>query len=339
MMRVFEIVAGSTTFDGLKRAERADPKVQARQILVRIQAASLNFRDLMIARGHYMGGAVAADTIPLSDGSGEVVAIGADVSRFRIGDRVAGTFFRGWIDGRPPGGPLTALGASPTDGVLADLVAFDEQDAVAVPAHLTAEQAATLPCAGVTAWHALIENGGVAPGETVLLIGTGGVSIFALQFARLAGARVLVISSSDQKLERARALGADGCINYRTTPEWDREVLRLTQGRGVDHVIEVGGAGTLGRSISAAAAGGRIQLIGVLTGRADDLSPYGLLGKQASIQGVYVGSRGQFERMNAAITAHRLVPVVDHVFGFDETPAAYRHLEQSSHFGKVVIRL
>jgi NADPH:quinone reductase-like Zn-dependent oxidoreductase len=338
-MRVFEIVAGSTTFDGLKRAERADPKVQARQILVRIQAASLNFRDLMIARGHYMGGAVAADTIPLSDGSGEVVAIGADVSRFRIGDRVAGTFFRGWIDGRPPGGPLTALGASPTDGVLADLVAFDEQDAVAVPAHLTAEQAATLPCAGVTAWHALIENGGVAPGETVLLIGTGGVSIFALQFARLAGARVLVISSSDQKLERARALGADGCINYRTTPEWDREVLRLTQGRGVDHVIEVGGAGTLGRSISAAAAGGRIQLIGVLTGRADDLSPYGLLGKQASIQGVYVGSRGQFERMNAAITAHRLVPVVDHVFGFDETPAAYRHLEQSSHFGKVVIRL
>jgi len=338
-MRVFEIVAGSTTFDGLKRAERADPKVQARQILVRIQAASLNFRDLMIARGHYMGGAVAADTIPLSDGSGEVVAIGADVKRFRIGDRVAGTFFRGWIDGRPPGGPLTALGASPTDGVLADLVAFDEQDAVAVPAHLTAEQAATLPCAGVTAWHALIENGGVAPGETVLLIGTGGVSIFALQFARLAGARVLVISSSDQKLERARALGADGCINYRTTPEWDREVLRLTQGRGVDHVIEVGGAGTLGRSISAAAAGGRIQLIGVLTGRADDLSPYGLLGKQASIQGVYVGSRAQFERMNAAITAHRLVPVVDHVFGFDETPAAYRHLEQSSHFGKVVIRL
>jgi NADPH:quinone reductase-like Zn-dependent oxidoreductase len=338
-MRVFEIVAGSTTFDGLKRSERPDPQVQPHQILVRIQAASLNFRDLMIARGHYMGGAVPASTIPLSDASGEVVATGAEVNRFTIGDRVAGTFFRGWIDGRPPAGPLTALGASPTDGVLADLVTFDEQDAVAVPADLTAEQAATLPCAGVTAWHALIENGAVTPGETVLLIGTGGVSIFALQFARLAGARVLVISSSDQKLERARALGADGCINYRKTPEWDREVLRLTQGRGVDHVVEVGGAGTLGRSMSAAAAGGRIQLIGVLTGRGEDLSPYGLLGKQASIQGVYVGSRGQFERMNAAISAHRLVPVVDHVFGFDEAPAAYRHLEQSSHFGKVVIRL
>src|SRR5665213_2637271 len=339
-MRVFEIVAGSTTFDGLKRAERADPKAQARQILVRIQAASLNFRDLMIARGLYMGGAVPANTIPLSDGSGEVVAIGADVKRFRVGDRVAGTFFRGWIDGRPPGGPMTALGASPTDGVLADLVVFDEQDAVAVPAHLTAEQAATLPCAGVTAWRSLIENGRVAPGETVLLIGTGGVSIFALQFARLAGARVLVISSSDEKLERARTLGADGCINYRSTPEWDGEVLRLTQGRGVDHVIEVGGAGTLGRSMASVAVNGRIQLIGVLTGRGGEpASPYGLLSKQASVQGVFVGSRGQFERMNAAITAHRLVPVIDRVFGFDEAPAAYRHLEQAAHFGKVVIRL
>jgi NADPH:quinone reductase-like Zn-dependent oxidoreductase len=338
-MRVFEIVAGSTTFDGLKRAERADAKVQARQILVRIQAASLNFRDLMIARGHYMGGAAAANTVPLSDGSGEVVAIGANVKRFRIGDRVAGTFFRSWIDGPPPSGPLTALGATPTDGVLADLVAFDEQDAVMVPAHLTAEQAATLPCAGVTAWRALIENGRVSPGETVLLIGTGGVSIFALQFARLAGARVLVISSSDEKLERARALGADGCINYRTTPEWDGEVLRLTHGHGVDHVIEVGGAGTLNRSMAAVAAGGRIQLIGVLTGRGEPLSPYGLLGKQASVQGVYVGSRGAFERMNAAITAHRLVPVIDRVFDFEQAPAAYRHLEQAAHFGKVVLRL
>jgi NADPH:quinone reductase-like Zn-dependent oxidoreductase len=339
-MRVFEIVAGSTTFDGLKRAERADPKVQARQILVRIQAASLNFRDLMIARGLYAGGAAAVNTIPLSDGSGEVVAIGADVKRFRVGDRVASTFFRGWIDGRPPAGPLTALGASPTDGVLADLVAFDERDAVAVPAHLTAEQAATLPCAGLTAWHALIENGRVAPGETVLLIGTGGVSIFALQFARLAGARVVVISSSDEKLARARALGAEGCINYRTTPEWDSEVLRLTQGLGVDHVIEVGGAGTLGRSMASVAVNGRIQLIGVLTGRGGEpASPYALLGKQATVQGVFVGSRGQFERMNAAITAHRLVPVIDRVFDFDEAPAAYRHLEKAAHFGKVVIRL
>lgn len=340
-MRAFEIVAGSTSFDGLVRTERADPKPQTRQILVKIQAASLNFRDLMIARGHYAGGAASANTIPLSDGSGEVVAIGPGVTRFRVGDRVASTFFRGWIDGRPPsGGPMIALGASPTDGVLADLVVFDEQDAVAVPAHLSAEQAATLPCAGLTAWHALIENGRVAPGETVLIIGTGGVSIFALQFARLAGARVLAISSSDEKLARARSLGAESCINYRTTPAWDGEVMRLTQGRGVDHVIEVGGAGTLGRSMACATTLGRIQLIGVLTGRGEEpASPYGLLGKQASVQGVYVGSRGQFERMNAAITANRLVPVIDRVFDFDEAPAAYRHLEKAAHFGKVVIRL
>ncbi|HEY6451454.1 MAG TPA: NAD(P)-dependent alcohol dehydrogenase [Steroidobacteraceae bacterium] len=339
-MRAYEIAAGSTTLEGLRRAERAQPQPQLRQILVKMQAASLNYRDLMIARGQYFGGAVSANTVPLSDGAGEVAAIGAGVTRFRVGDRVASTFFRGWVDGRPPPGPLVALGAPPADGVLCDFAVFDEQDAVAVPAHLSAEQAATLPCAGLTAWHGLIENGRVAPGETVLVMGTGGVSMFALQFARLAGARALVISSSDQKLERASALGAQGCINYRTTPEWEAEVLRLTQGRGVDHVIEVGGAGTLGRSIAALAPGGRIQLIGVLTGRGGEpANPYGLLGKQASIQGVYVGSRGQFERMNAAIAGHRLEPVVDRVFPFDEAAAAYRFLEQGAHFGKVVIRL
>jgi NADPH:quinone reductase-like Zn-dependent oxidoreductase len=339
-MRAFEIVAGSTALEGLKRTERREPIAQGRQILVRIQAAALNFRDLMIARGHYMGGPVVANTIALSDGSGEVLAIGAAVTRFRVGDRVAGTFFRGWIDGRPPHGPMVALGAPPADGVLAEQVLFDEQDAVAVPAHLSPEAAATLPCAAVTAWRALIENGRVAPGETVLIIGTGGVSLFALQFARLAGARVLVISSSDDKLARARALGAEGGINYRTTPDWDVEVLRLTHGRGVDHVIEVAGAGTLGRSIAAAAVGGRIQLIGVLTGRSGEPpSPYGLLAKQASVQGVFVGSRGHFERMNAAIASHRVEPVIDRVFSFEEAPAAYRHLEQAGHFGKVVIRL
>jgi len=224
--------------------------------------------------------------------------------------------------------------------VLAEYAVFDEQDAVHVPAHLSPEAAATLPCAGVTAWHALVENGRVAPGETVLIIGTGGVSIFALQFARLAGARVLAISSSDQKLERARKLGAEAGINYRTTPDWETEVLRLTQGRGVDHVIEVGGTGTLGRSMAAIAPGGRIQLIGVLTGHSGvPPSPYALMGKQARLQGVFVGSRGHFERMNAAIASARLEPVVDRIFSFDEAPAAYRYLEQGAHFGKVAIRI
>jgi len=338
-MRAYQIVAGSNSLDGLRRVEVADPAPSPTQILVRMRAASLNYRDLMIARGLYAGGPVAASTVALSDGAGEVVSVGAAVTRFRVGDRVAGTFFRDWADGRPPARPLVALGAPPADGVLAEYAAFDEENAVALPAHLSFEGAATLPCAGVTAWHGLVENGRVAPGESVLVIGTGGVSIFALQFARLAGARVLVISSSDEKLARARAQGADGCVNYKATPEWENEVLRLTQGRGVDHVIEVGGAGTLGRSMASVAVGGRIALIGVLTGFASLVSPYALLGKQASVRGVFVGSRGHFERMNAAIDSAKLEPVIDRVFGFDEAAAAYRHLESGAHYGKVVIRI
>lgn len=338
-MRAYEITAGSSTLDGLHRCERPDPVAQPTQLLVRIKATSLNFRDLLIARGHYGGGPISANTIPLSDGAGEIMAVGSAVTRFRVGERIAGTFFRNWIDGPPPRRQLTALGAPPADGVLAEYVVFDEQDAVAVPEHLSLEAAATLPCAAVTAWRSLVEIGRVAPGDTVLLIGTGGVSMFAFQFALMAGARVLIISSSDEKLARAKALGAAGCINYCTTPEWEREVARLTDGRGVDHVLEVGGAGTLTRSIGSLAVGGRIALIGVLSGFASTVSPYGLLGKQASVQGVFVGSRGHFERMNAAIAAHRLEPIIDRVFEFDDASKAYRHLESGSHFGKVVVRI
>jgi NADPH:quinone reductase-like Zn-dependent oxidoreductase len=337
-MRAYEIIAGSTSIDGLRRCERPDPKPLPSQILVRVQAASLNFRDLAITRGQYMGGPISANVIPLSDGAGEVVAVGSAVTRFRVGQRVAGTFFRGWIDGPPPRERLVALGMPPADGVLAEYAVFAEADAVAVPGHLSSEAAATLPCAGVTAWHALFEHGRVAPGETVLVLGTGGVALFGLQFARLAGARVLAISSSDEKLARARTLGADGCVNYRSHPEWEHEVLKLTDGRGVDHVVEVGGAGTLNRSIASVATGGRIALIGVLTGPAA-VNPYGLLGRNASIQGIFVGSRGHFERMNTAIAGNRLEPVVDRVFGFDEAPAAYRYLESAAHFGKVAIRI
>jgi NADPH:quinone reductase-like Zn-dependent oxidoreductase len=256
-----------------------------------------------------------------------------------VSARVAGTFFRGWTDGVPPRGPLIALGAPPADGVLADLAVFDEQDAVPIPAHLSWSRAATLPCAAVTAWRSLVDIGRIAPGETVLLLGTGGVSMFALQFARMAGARVLITSSSDEKLARAKALGAEGCVNYRTHSDWDREILKLTDGRGVDQVLDVGGSGTLTRSIGAVAAGGRVAMIGVLTGLGEPVHPYGLLGKQASLHGVYVGSRGQFERMNAAISAHALEPIVDREFAFGEAFAAYRHLESGTHVGKVVIRL
>jgi NADPH:quinone reductase-like Zn-dependent oxidoreductase len=337
-MRAYELVAGSQSIDGLRRCDRSDPKPLPTQILVRIQATSLNYRDLMIARGHY-GGALSASVIPLSDGAGEVIAVGSAVTRFRIGERVAGTFFRNWIDGAPPQEALVSLGAPPADGVLAEYAVFAQQDAVAVPAHLSVQAAATLPCAAVTAWRALFDLGRLAPGETVLLIGTGGVSIFALQFAHLAGARVLIISSSDEKLARARTLGADGCINYRTNPDWEREVSKLTHGRGVDHVLEVGGSDTLSRSMASVAVGGRIALIGVLTGIGAAGSPYGLLRKQASMHGVFVGSRGHFERMNAAIAANRLEPIVDRTFGFEEAAAAYRHLESGKHFGKVVLSI
>ena len=338
-MRAYEIAAGSSTLEGLRRSERPDPVPSPRQVLVRMRAAALNYRDLLIPRGHYMGGTVPVDTIPLSDGAGEIVAVGAAVTRFRPGQRAAGTFFRGWIDGAAPRGPLTALGAPPADGVLAEFAVFDEQDAVEVPQHLSWAAAATLPCAGVTAWRSLIDVCRVTPGETVLLLGTGGVSIFALQFALLAGARVIITSSSDEKLARARSMGAAAGINYRTTPEWDAEVLKLTANRGVDHVLDVGGAGTLARSIGSVGVGGTVAMIGVLTGIGAAGSPYGLLGKQASLHGVYVGSRGQFERMNVAIAAARMEPVIDREFSFDEAPAAYRHLDSGAHFGKVVIHI
>jgi NADPH:quinone reductase-like Zn-dependent oxidoreductase len=338
-MRAFEIAKGSTTLDGLRASTRPEPTPRAGQILVRMRAVSINYRDLMIARGMYMGGPAAADTIALSDGAGEVQAVGPGVTRFRVGDHAAGTFFRGWQDGPQPGPLPVALGAAPVDGVLAEQVVFDEQDAVVLPAHLSMEAAATLPCAGLTAWHALVENGRVRPGDTVLVIGTGGVSIFALQFARLAGARVVVISSSDEKLRRARVLGAEGAINYQTTPDWEREVLAFGHGRGADHVIEVGGAGTLARSLACVAPGGCVALIGAVSGFGAEINPFALLAKQASIRGVFVGTRGMFERMNTAIASHKLEPVVDKVFGFDDTPAAYRHLESGAHFGKVVVRL
>ena len=251
----------------------------------------------------------------------------------------AGTFFRDWVAGPAQPGPRAALGAPPTDGVLAEYALFGERDAVLLPAHLSFEAAATLPCAAVTAWHALMVIGQLQPGDSVLVLGTGGVSIFALQFACLAGARVLVTSSSDDKLARARSLGAALGVNYRSTPDWQQEVLRLTDGRGVDHIVEVGGSGTLGRSMQAIGIGGRIYLIGVLTGVAADANPYALMSKYASIHGVYVGSRAMFDKMNNAITVGALQPVIDRVYEFDEAAEAYRHLERGAHFGKIVIRI
>jgi NADPH:quinone reductase-like Zn-dependent oxidoreductase len=337
-MKVQEIPSGARSIDALRRVERPDPVPGHGQAVVRVRAASLNYRDQAVITGNYFGGVVQSDIIPLSDGAGEVVAVGPGVTRLRTGDRVAGTFFLGWTDG-PPRGPCPARGAPPADGMLAEYVVLDEQDAVRIPPSLSFEQAATLPCAGATTWHGLVETCGVRPGDTVLALGTGGVATFALLFARAAGARVILTSSSDEKLERARALGAWGGVNYRRHPDWEKEVLKLTDGAGATHIVETGGPGTLGKSMRAVAYGGHIALIGVLAGLQGDTNPHPIMRKGASLHGIFVANRAMFERMNTAIEVNGLQPVVDRVFEFEEAAEAYRYQQSASLFGKVVIRI
>lgn len=336
-MKAYELVKGCNSLEGLRLVEKPQPEPGTGQLLVHMRAASLNYRDQLVVSGGYFGGTVARDTIPLSDGAGEVVGVGAGVTRFKSGDRVAGTFFLGWADGRPSG-PLQARGA-PADGVLTEYALLDEADTVAIPKNLSFEEAATLPCAGVTAWHAVVITCGVKPGDTVLVLGTGGVSIFALQFAKAAGARVIMTSSSDDKLARGRALGAAEGINYRRTPDWEKEVLNVTGNRGVDIVVEVGGPGTLARSMQAVAFAGKITLIGVLAGLTGDTNPHPIMRKGASMHGIFVGNRAMFERMNVAIEVNGIMPVVDKVFAFEQAADAYRYQQSGAHFGKVVIRI
>jgi NADPH:quinone reductase-like Zn-dependent oxidoreductase len=338
-MKAFIIKAGSTSFDGLVQVEKPKPSPGHGEILVEMRAASLNFRDLLVPLGRYFGGPVPTDLIPLSDGAGEVVAIGAGVTRFKVGDRVAGTFFRNYVDGPPAAIDRPALG-SPVDGVMAEYVVFNQNDAVKIPANLTFLEAATLPCAGVTAWHALMVAGrAIKPGDNVLVLGTGGVSLQALQLAKAAGARVFVTSSDDNKLERARMLGASGLINYKTTPEWHAEVMKLTEGHGADCVIEVGGAGTLKNSMLSLAYAGKVAMIGVLSGFQGDTNPHPIMLKGGNMHGIFVGSRAMFEQMNRAIEANDIHPVVDRVFQFNQLVEAFNYMQGQAHFGKVVIHI
>lgn len=323
--------------DALALSEEDVPRPGPGQALVRVHATSLNYRDLMTVSGRYARGAPLPGLVPLSDGAGEVIEVGPGVTRVAAGDRVAGIFMQRWIAGRiTPDASASALGGA-IHGMMAQYVALDAEGLVHIPPHLTYEEAATLPCAAVTAWHALAEHARTRAGETVLVQGTGGVSIFALQFARLFGARVIATSSSDDKLARALALGASDGINYRTTPEWQDEAVALTGGAGVDEIVEVGGAGTFARSLAAVRLGGSISLIGVLTGAAE-VNPTGIMRKSLSVRGIYVGSREMFEDMNRAIAAHRLHPVIDRVFPFADAKAAFRHMEAAGHFGKIVIQ-
>ncbi len=304
------------------------------QVLVRVRAASLNYRDLLIAKGHY-NPKLKLPRVLGSDASGEVVAVGEQVKKFKPNDRVIGCFMPNWIDG-----PISESAAKSTlgndrEGVLSEFAVFEEQALVPIPGDLTFEEAATLPCAAVTAWNALI-GGKCGPGKTVLLQGTGGVSIFALQFAKALGARVLITSSHDQKMSRALALGADVATNYKTHPDWDKWAREQSSGAGVHIVVEVGGAGTLERSIKAIRIGGHIALIGVLAGTGA-FNPIPILMKAVRVQGVFVGSRAMFEDMNRLIVGESIRPVIDRVFPFSESLAAFNYLESGSHFGKVVI--
>lgn len=334
-MRVYEVQPGSTGLDGLRLAQRPDPQPGPFQVLIRIRAASLNYRDHLVVTGRYFVG-LERNTIPLSDCAGEVVSVGTGVSRFRPGDRVAGTFLQVWNDGpRPP--HAESLGV-PLDGTLAEYIALNEDGVVAIPPSLSFEEAATLPCAGVTAWNALTVAGrAVRLGDTVLCLGTGGVSMFAMQFAAAAGARVIVTSSSDEKLGRARSLGASDGVNYTRFPNWEQEIERLTEGRGVDHVIEIGGVGTLPRSYKAIGFGGKVALIGFLAAPEGDANPFPLMMKAGSLHGIGVGSTRMFEDMNAAIEAVRIKPIVDKVFAFDQAADAFRHLASRDFVGKIVI--
>lgn len=322
----------------LRPVERPDPVPGPGQVRVRFRAVSLNFRDVLMVEGKY-NPRQKLPLVPCSDGAGVVEAVGAGVTRWAVGARVMPNFAQGWLAGRETREKMKTTLGGPLDGTLRELGVFSEEGLVAIPEHLTDEEAATLPCAAVTAWNALAGKGSVRAGDTVVTLGTGGVSIFVLQLARLFGARVIVTSSSNDKLARAQELGAWHGINYLERPDWADAVLEVTGGAGADHVVELGGAGTLGQSLKAVRPGGEISIIGVLAGAVTELNVTSVLMRGLRLQGVLVGSREHFEDLNRALAHHRLRPVLDRTFDFGDAPAAFRYLATGRHFGKVVVRV
>jgi NADPH:quinone reductase-like Zn-dependent oxidoreductase len=336
-MRLYRL---SRRHDGVKliMTDAPVPEPGLGEVRVRIEAVSLNYRDLLVLDGASRNG--LDGRIPLSDGAGHIDALGSGATRWREGDRVVTSFFRDWISG-----PfhsrymLSALGGNATDGVLAEFIVLPEAALAATPDHLSSVEAATLPCAAVTAWQALFVRSTLGAHDTLLVQGTGGVALFGLQFAKAVGARVIVISSSDDKLARAKAMGAEILINYRTTPDWDRAVLEQTDGVGASRILELVGPDTYQRSINALAAGGKIAQIGVLTGFGPKPDLGRLQSMNADIIGITAGSRDHLEAMNAFIVEHRLRPVIDRTFPFDAVPEAYEHIRSGQHFGKVAINV
>ena len=334
-MKAYEIRDGFGV-DALALADRPDPAPGPGQVVVKNRAVSLNFRDLLVVKGDYSR-KLPLPMTPCSDCAGEVAAVGDGVTRVKVGDRVAGIFMQSWIEGEVNETKARSALGGTIGGVLAESVVLHENGLTHIPAHLSFEEAATLPCAGVTAWHALFEKERIKSGDTVVTLGSGGVSLFALQFARLAGARVISTSGSDEKLTRLKSLGASAGINYKTTPDWDKPVRDLT-GAGADHIVEVGGAGTLPKSLKAVRMGGTISLIGNVTG-GGEVNPVPVLMKTIRLQGIFVGSRAMFEAMNRAISLASMRPVVDRVFEFDQAREAMHYMESGAHFGKICIRV
>ena len=325
------------SIDGIVLRSSEDPRPGLKEVLMRVRASSLNYRDLMVHKGGGRG-PTKIGVVPLSDGAGEVAAIGEGVTRVKIGDRIAGCFHPRWFGGPIKPDYLTdRLGAN-LDGMLAEYAVFNEEAVVLLPSHLSFEEAATLPCAAVTAWVALTGHRRVTAGDTVLIQGSGGVAVFALQFARILGARVIATTSTAEKAERLKALGASDVINYTETPDWDAKVRELTDGRGVDCIVEIGGPGTIAMSLKALAVGGHVSLIGAsLSSSGTGLDPLLLTGRGITLGSISVGSRADFEAMNRAIAMHSLHPVIDRTFPFAEAKEAYRHFEGRGHFGKVVV--
>lgn len=336
-MKVFQI-QDDWSMEHLKVAERTQPKPGPGEVLLHMKAASVNYRDLVVPLRGYGSFTGTLPLVPISDGVGEVAEIGTGVTRVATGDRVCPMFMQKWIAGEPDLNRLTSTLGGPMDGVMQEYMVMDEEGLAKAPEYLTNEEASTLPCAALTAWSALITEGNVKAGDTVLLQGTGGVSLFALQFSKLIGAKVLIISSSDDKLKKAAALGADEGINYKNAPEWGKAVKKLTGGKGVDHIIEVGGEKTLPQSLRVIRPGGTISMIGVLSGINMGVSLGLIVTRKVRLQGITVGHRDSFEAMTRAMSQHQIKPVIDRLFPFEELKEAMEYLRQGKHFGKICIR-
>lgn len=335
-MKTYEI--NDFGIENLTLAERDEPMITETQVKVKFHATSLNYRDLMMVKGFY-NPKLKRPLVPFSDGAGEVTEIGGAVTKFKVGDRVMPIFMQGWLDGAIDFDKARTTLGGDLDGCLREFGAFDETGLVCIPDHFSYEEAATLPCAAVTAYHALFESCGIKPDDTVLLQGTGGVSIIALQLASVLGCRVIITSSSDEKLERAKKLGATDLINYKRSEDWDKKVLELTGKRGVDTVVEVGGAGTMQRSVNAAKVGGHVAVIGVLSGKGE-FNPTSLLMKSVRLQGIFVGSRQMFEDLNRFLCNYsHIKPVIDKTFEFNEVRDALKQMEAGAHFGKIVVKI